>query len=608
MGTNIFLLSSTHTSCSSLLTSIFLFLSKLKVSLFLFSYSRSFSLSFSRSFSRSFSLELSLSLDLDLSRPRPLSRPLSLFLPLSLFVSAQVCSHLPPIVFRPVPTINKLLQDCKSAWSDKNKNKNKSGRTGRKNILHNSIHGNALLSQAQHKTWIELRRESISATSEWALAPLFSVVPCHILLDVLGELLKENQLVVLSERLGMLSSAVLGLAYLLKPQLWVGPIIPLLPHSMDAILGAPVPFIAGFPGRTIPHDVELQGGVGILNLDGDNVTFEITKEPEDPYFEREKRVVNGGEGKEEKEEEEESTAGLPGKAVLLEALAEPYSKFASSDDGSAPMYNPSQGELECAKVCAGTIREHIVRICNSALKADSEDQKRNGGGVEGRADGRGEGGGGRRGGGRGGGGGRNKKRTDVDGVVAEKLLKEFKSHCKKPQHIARPIQKPNRANSLAGDENNYNSHNKGETTAAADSESGSGEANAALEGVAKSFGSPEEMRVKAEADRKDVASFLKRQRSTQMFEIFFLDEKRRDEQTEKKKGREGMSSLIFGSRKKEEERGGAGGGAGDFDKYRSPTKVVMKVDGKVKNKRGSESRSLVLENFGGDSSSEGETL
>ena len=66
--------------------------------------------------------------------------------------------------------------------------------------------------------WNKLRRESISATKEWSLSPLFSVIPPEILCDVVGELLKETQLVVISERLSMLSSAVLGLVYLLKPQ------------------------------------------------------------------------------------------------------------------------------------------------------------------------------------------------------------------------------------------------------------------------------------------------------------------------------------------------------------------------------------------------------
>jgi hypothetical protein len=111
------------------------------------------------------------------------------------FVSFQVCQHLPPIVFRPVPTINKLLKEATNME------------------LHKSVHGNSALrggGGGKNGSWVGLRRESISATSEWALAPLFSCVPCGVLLDVIGELLKETQLVVLSERLGMLSSAVLG--------------------------------------------------------------------------------------------------------------------------------------------------------------------------------------------------------------------------------------------------------------------------------------------------------------------------------------------------------------------------------------------------------------
>jgi len=141
------------------------------------------------------------------------------------FVSFQVCNHLPPITFRPVPTINKLLNDCSMST--------------RESIMCNSLFGSKMVQSVGNgggefrNPWNKLRRESISATKEWSLPPLFSVIPVDILCDVVGELLKETQLVVVSERLSMLSSAVLGLVYLLKPQLWVAPMIPLLPQNME---------------------------------------------------------------------------------------------------------------------------------------------------------------------------------------------------------------------------------------------------------------------------------------------------------------------------------------------------------------------------------------
>ncbi|GMI37119.1 hypothetical protein TrRE_jg12431 [Triparma retinervis] len=186
------------------------------------------------------------------------------------FVSFQVCNHLPPITFRPVPTINKLLKDCTTST--------------RESIMYNGMFGGSRMVQSVgggsccefKNPWNKLRRESISATKEWSLPPLFSVIPADILCDVLGELLKETQLVVLSERLSMLSSAVLGLVYLLKPQLWVAPMIPLLPHDMEDFMQAPVPYIIGFPGKDLPNRQDLQDGVGILNLDaGNGVTFEV---------------------------------------------------------------------------------------------------------------------------------------------------------------------------------------------------------------------------------------------------------------------------------------------------------------------------------------------
>lgn len=121
-------------------------------------------------------------------------------------------------------------------------------------------------------------------------------------------------------------------AYMLTPQLWVGPIIPLLPHSMDAILGAPVPFIAGFPGSSIPKDVELQAGVGVLDLD--KGTFEISK------------GAGGEEDDELIDRDEACTAGLPGKEILLDKLGAVYSRF---QGGKEPMC--VRAKQQRAEVC-----------------------------------------------------------------------------------------------------------------------------------------------------------------------------------------------------------------------------------------------------------------
>lgn len=49
----------------------------------------------------------------------------------------------------------------------------------------------------------------------------------------------------MSENLGLLSSAVLALAALTRPLLWVHPLVPVMPIDMAEVLSAPVPYLIG---------------------------------------------------------------------------------------------------------------------------------------------------------------------------------------------------------------------------------------------------------------------------------------------------------------------------------------------------------------------------
>ncbi|GMH56144.1 hypothetical protein TrST_g3041 [Triparma strigata] len=270
------------------------------------------------------------------------------------FVSFQVCSHLPPITFRPVPTINKLLKDCTEST--------------RESILYNSMNmsGGGDLSDRFKNPWNKLRRESISATKEWALPPLFSVVPADILADVIGELMKETQLIVLSTKLSMLSSTVLGLVYLLKPLLWVAPMIPLLPHNLDDFFQAPVPYIVGYPASSLPEDAELQEGVAILNLDApDGPKFHVTRDVGRSQVD----IALGIGG------DRSGGGGLPGKMKLLEQLKESYGKLnnkarkavTKGPGGLAitkitPIYEPSAEQKAHVVEISNIIRMHVVKL------------------------------------------------------------------------------------------------------------------------------------------------------------------------------------------------------------------------------------------------------
>jgi hypothetical protein len=435
--------------------------------------------------------------------------------PIGTFVSFQVCNHLPPIVFRPVTSITKLLTACER---DERVKKG----------IRQSIHGNVLNSVNTTKSWVELRRESISATSSWSLATLFSMVPLDILVQVIGELLKETQLIVLSNRLSMLSSTVLGLAYLLKPFLWVGPIIPLLPHSMNPILGAPVPFIAGFPGDEVPEDVDLQGGVGILNLEGKNgVEFTVTD----------------GDGVEKENVCASPASSMPYAKLLMSQLAPLYNKFSGEyNKTTGPMYNPSDSQLENARIVGEGVREHIVVIVTRLMEGK------------------------------------------IDGETAKRISDDFESIKKKSKSSvvdARPSKRPalKRENSSSAAASGLTSRNRSRTNSNVsniDDYKGvsSNELSTALSALQESLTGESFDGEGSGNDDKPldmVERFVGKVRNTQMYEMFKIDEARKADESKAKAGKKSSSVVdIFGSRNND--------GGNEGDKYRSPSKIIMRVE------------------------------
>ncbi|CAN0451172.1 unnamed protein product [Hapterophycus canaliculatus] len=49
----------------------------------------------------------------------------------------------------------------------------------------------------------------------------------------------------MSEDLGILSSVVPALEALIRPLLWVNPLVPVIPMGMAEVLSAPVPYLIG---------------------------------------------------------------------------------------------------------------------------------------------------------------------------------------------------------------------------------------------------------------------------------------------------------------------------------------------------------------------------
>jgi hypothetical protein len=121
------------------------------------------------------------------------------------------------------------------------------------------------VSQQSRYGFIDAEFRMLEAVRGWALPPLLSWLPPAITLRALTSLMSERQLVIIGSNLGLLSAAVLGLAALLQPLPWLGPLIPLLPVNMLEVLGAPVPFLIGLPA--LPDKDRATRTYDVLDLD-----------------------------------------------------------------------------------------------------------------------------------------------------------------------------------------------------------------------------------------------------------------------------------------------------------------------------------------------------
>ena len=95
--------------------------------------------------------------------------------------------------------------------------------------------------------WTAGEYAAVAATVDWALPRLLRQLPVHTLLRALAGVLCEMQVVVISSHPAAGAAAVLGLAALARPLLWVGPLVPVLPAALHSLLEAPLPFVVGAP-------------------------------------------------------------------------------------------------------------------------------------------------------------------------------------------------------------------------------------------------------------------------------------------------------------------------------------------------------------------------
>ena len=87
----------------------------------------------------------------------------------------------------------------------------------------------------------------------WAVAAAAEALPLDVLLCALSAALTERQVAVVGDSLYGVTSAVLGLAELLKPFSYQGTLMPLVPPKLLPLLEAPTPFLSGVLRETLPR-------------------------------------------------------------------------------------------------------------------------------------------------------------------------------------------------------------------------------------------------------------------------------------------------------------------------------------------------------------------
>jgi len=195
---------------------------------------------------------------------------------------------------------------------------------------------------APHMAWTAAEYAAVDATAHWAVPRLLRLLPLHTLLRALAGALCEMQVVVISRDPARGAAAVLGLAALARPLLWVGPLVPVLPAQLHALLEAPVPFLVGAPrtetwARCIAERLP-KPGFFVLDADDGGLCFH----PHDADL-----------------------LELPHADALADALAPLVEAARGADAPDAPRARDAAGHA------ARVVCRHVAKLATVALKFES---------------------------------------------------------------------------------------------------------------------------------------------------------------------------------------------------------------------------------------------
>ena len=130
--------------------------------------------------------------------------------------------------------------------------------------------------QASAKLTIQLSEESPSfdvpsgdddqQLVDFCMACLMKLIPLDQLLLILSAVLQECQVLIVSKQTSIISALVMGIIPLMRPYVWQGTFIPIVPIDISECIHSPMPYIMGI--QHLPEDsLELMEEVLVIEAD-----------------------------------------------------------------------------------------------------------------------------------------------------------------------------------------------------------------------------------------------------------------------------------------------------------------------------------------------------
>jgi hypothetical protein len=207
--------------------------------------------------------------------------------------------------------------------------------------------------------------EYLHAATEWSLPVLLSWMPIETIVIALGLLLCEVKIIVLGTEPGIVTSSIFGLLGLLRPLIWVSPIIPVLPTKYLDLVESPVPIIAGIvaesKSKTINAETLLKKCTGTGNYTIAAVFDTTDREiyiSQDNYTNNEEYI-------------------LPQINILLEKLHSNIVEKKHFLRKEEPFYNYTTNQEKYSKSVQAIIQCHVEQILNLCLSKNINSSRNN---------------------------------------------------------------------------------------------------------------------------------------------------------------------------------------------------------------------------------------